>query len=152
MSLPFGRARRPIALPPRGSAVGSPTVAVGGVAVVEGALLVVRRATPPQAGRWSIPGGRVERGEALARAVQRELMEETGISVRCGQMLGWVERISAEHHFVILDFMVDTLDDAPQPVAGGDAAEAAWVRLADVPSLDLVAGLEDFLRTHGVLT
>ena len=151
MTHPFGAARRPDQPPPRASAAGGPTVAVGGVAVVEGALLVVQRATSPQAGRWSIPGGRVERGEPVERAVERELMEETGITVRCGRMLGWAERISAEHHFVILDFIVDTLDAAPHPVAGGDAAEAAWVRVADVSGLDLVAGLEDFLRAHGIL-
>ena len=65
-----------------------PVVAVGGVAVLDGSVLLVRRATPPQAGRWTIPGGHVEPGETLASAVERELLEETGLRVTCGPFLG----------------------------------------------------------------
>jgi ADP-ribose pyrophosphatase YjhB (NUDIX family) len=83
--------------------------------------------------------------------VERELREETGLSVRCGALLGWVERISSAHHYVILDFVVHPVEDTASPQAGGDAAAAAWVALGDVTRLDLVDGLEDFLRTHGVL-
>ena len=129
----------------------APVVAVGGVAVVDEELLLVQRATPPHAGRWTIPGGRVERGESLARAVERELAEETGLRVRCGDLVGIAERIGADHHFVILDFRIE-VDGSAKPLRpGSDAADAAWVALSRVPELDLVAGVEDFLRAHGVL-
>jgi 8-oxo-dGTP diphosphatase len=130
---------------------GAPVVAVGGVAVADGSLLLVRRGSPPQQGRWSIPGGRVEEGETLAEAVERELEEETGIAARCGPLLGIAERLGAGYHFVILDFVVHTEAPASLPRAGGDADEAAWVPLALVPELDLVDGVEEFLRSHGVL-
>jgi 8-oxo-dGTP diphosphatase len=136
---------------PGGARDAVPVVAVGGVAVRHGALLLVRRGHAPQAGCWSVPGGRVERGETLAEAVERELREETGLSVRCGSLLGWAERISPAHHYVILDFVVHLGEDAASPVAGGDAADAAWVALSDVTRLELVDGLEDFLHIHGVL-
>jgi ADP-ribose pyrophosphatase YjhB (NUDIX family) len=135
---------------PETSGVG-PVVAVGGVAVVGGSLLLVRRAHEPQTGRWTIPGGHVEPGEALATAVEREMLEETGLRVTCDAFLGWVERMGPGYHFVILDFTVTVPDDATAPVAGGDAAEVAWVPLADVPGMSLVDGVEEFLRTHGVL-
>jgi ADP-ribose pyrophosphatase YjhB (NUDIX family) len=133
------------------TSIGLPVVAAGGVAVVDGRLLLVQRATEPQAGRWTVPGGRVEPGETLTAAVEREILEETGLRVRCGSFLGWVERIGHRHHFVILDFRVQVPPGAPDPVAGGDAAATAWVALAEVPTLPLVSGLEDFLRAHGVL-
>jgi 8-oxo-dGTP diphosphatase len=129
----------------------SPVVAVGGVAVLGGALLLVQRASPPQAGRWSIPGGHVERGERLASAVEREVWEETGLRVQCGSLLGWAERMGPDYHFVILDFSVEVSPDSAEPVAGSDAAAVAWVALADVPGLPLVEGIEAFLRAHGVL-
>lgn len=128
----------------------TPVVAVGGVAVVDGAVLMVRRATEPQSGRWTLPGGRVEPGESVTAAVERELFEETALEVRCGALLGWAERRGSDYHYVILDFAVSTPGPGA-PRAGSDAADVAWVPLADVASLDLVEGLEEFLVDHGVL-
>jgi mutator protein MutT len=128
-----------------------PEVAVGAVALHDGALLLVRRGRGPAAGEWSVPGGRVEAGETLAAAVVREVLEETGLEAVVDGFLGWVERIGAQHHFVILDFAVTVLDPTEPPVAGDDAAEAAWVPLADLADVRLVDGLYDFLRDAGVL-
>jgi len=127
-----------------------PSVAVGAIVVVGERLLLVRRGRQPASGRWSVPGGRVEGGETLAEAVVRELAEETGLEGVCGELVGWVERIDDDHHFVILDFAVTLLDDR-EPVAGDDAAEVAWVPLGDVAEQALVDGLAEFLHQHGVI-
>jgi ADP-ribose pyrophosphatase YjhB (NUDIX family) len=88
----------------------------------------------------------VERGETLAQALERELHEETRLETRCGAFVGWVERIGAGYHFVILDFEVEVTGGTLRP--GSDVAEAAWVPLEEVPTLSLVDGLEQFLRDH----
>ena len=126
-----------------------PEVCVGAIVVRDGRLLLVRRGRGAAVGAWSVPGGRVEPGEPLAQAVERELLEETGLAGRCGAFVGWVERIDAEHHFVILDFDV-TVGDDTEPRAGDDAADVVWVPLAEVAAWDgLVPGLLDFLVEHG---
>lgn len=127
-----------------------PEVCVGAIAVDDGRLLVIRRGHGPAAGRWSVPGGRVEFGETLAEAVVRELAEETGLEGVCDELVGWVERIADGRHFVILDFRVTVLNP-DNPVAGDDAAEAMWVSLDDVAGLALVEGLAEFLHEHGIL-
>jgi 8-oxo-dGTP diphosphatase len=127
-----------------------PEVCVGAVVVRDGALLLVRRGHGPAAGEWSVPGGRVEPGETLAEAVLRELEEETGLAGICGPFLGWVERISPEHHHVILDFEVVVLDGTA-PVAGTDAASARYVPLHEVSELRLVEGLAEFLAEQGII-
>jgi 8-oxo-dGTP diphosphatase len=131
--------------------VTGPELAVGAVAVCDDQLLLVRRGHGPGAGRWSVPGGRVESGEPLAAAVVREVAEETGLDVVVEELLGWVERFDEGHHFVILDFRVTVLDTDAPPRAGDDAAEAAWVGITDLGDYRLVEGLVDFLDDVGVL-
>ena len=127
-----------------------PQLCVGALAQRDGHLLLIRRATTPGLGQWSLPGGRVEHGETMAEAVVREVQEETGLEVMCDAMMGWVERIDDDHHFVIIDFAVVPLS-AAEPVAGTDASEARWVPLWQVSELDLVDGLLDFLADHDVV-
>ena len=127
-----------------------PEVCVGAVVIDDERLLLIRRGHGPAAGEWSIPGGRVEQGETLAEAVVRELAEETGITGVCGELVGWVERLGDDYHYVILDFRVVALD-AGQPIAGDDAAEAEWVPLRDISSRPLVEGLAEFLHDNDIV-
>jgi ADP-ribose pyrophosphatase YjhB (NUDIX family) len=94
----------------------------------------------------------VEVGETLAEAVVRELAEETGLEGVCDHFVGWVERIGADYHYVILDFAVALLDERVQAVPGDDAAEVAWVQLDNVAGWPgLVDGLAEFLHERGVI-
>ena len=127
-----------------------PQVCVGAIAVDDDHLLLIRRGHGPGAGEWSLPGGRVEPGETTAEAVVRELLEETGVEGVCGPLVGFVERIGADHHYVILDFAVSVLERTPA-IAGDDATEAAWVPLSEVAEMRLVEGLAEFLHEHEIL-
>ena len=128
----------------------TPVLAVGAVVVDHDQLLLVRRARGWAEGEWSVPGGKVERGEALSEAVTRELREETGLDGVCGPLLGWAEIVQAEVHFVILDFEVTLVTDS-EPVAGDDAAEVRWVDLNDVAEMHLVDGLAEMLHDAGII-
>lgn len=128
-----------------------PEVAVGGIAVHDDNLLLIRRGHGPAVGTWSLPGGRVEAGELLAEAAVREFLEETGLEAVCGAIVGVVERFGDDGHYVIIDHRVTVLDPTQDPVAGDDAVEAAWVPLADVADWNLVDGLAEFLHDHGIL-
>ena len=128
----------------------TPSVCVGAVAIDDNRLLLVRRKNEPGLGSWSVPGGRVEPGETVQEAVVRELLEETGVEGVCTGLIGVVERIGDDHHFVILDYSVEVL--APStPMAASDALEARWVPLHEVAELDLVEGLAEFLHEHGLI-
>ena len=128
-----------------------PELCVGAVAVRDDAILLIRRGTPPGEGLWSVPGGRVQRGEALVDAVRRELREETGLDGEVGDAVGWIELIGRRRHYVVVDFWV-TVDFDADPVAGTDASDAAWVAFEDLGEWDLVDGLIQFLADHQVIS
>ena len=70
-----------------------PIVGVGGIVISRARALLVRRATEPARGEWTIPGGLLEVGETLSEGVARELREETGLKVRVLELVEALERI-----------------------------------------------------------
>jgi 8-oxo-dGTP diphosphatase len=113
-------------------------------------MLLIRRATPPSAGRWSIPGGRCRPGESTAAACIREVAEETGLVVHVVRRAGRVRRLGPDGvGYDIEDFVCAV--DGGALWAGDDAAEARWVSHAELGSLDLVPGLLDALTSWGAL-
>jgi mutator protein MutT len=144
----------PGAVPPS-PAGGGEVLCVGGIVTdSRGRLLLVRRAHDPEAGRWSLPGGKVEPGETTAAATAREVAEETGLAVAVGEEVGSVRRSAPDGRvFAIHDFRcrpVAGSAEPPEPRAGDDAADARWVDAAAYAALDaageLVSGLTAALR------
>lgn len=128
-----------------------PELCVGAVVVSGGSILLIRRGTPPGEGLWSVPGGRVQRGESLAGAARRELLEETGLEGEVGEAVGWTELIGRRRHYVVVDFWVTVAPDAT-PMAGTDATDAAWVAFDELEEWELVDGLLQFLADHQVIS
>ncbi|HEX2051626.1 MAG TPA: NUDIX hydrolase [Actinomycetota bacterium] len=127
-----------------------PSVGVGAVVVRDGALLVIRRGRDPGRGLWSLPGGRVEHGEALVDAVRREVREETGLDVAVGELLGVYEVVGDDHHFVALDY-VATVTGPDEPRPGDDVDAVKWVPLSDVAALECTPRFVETLAAWGVL-
>jgi 8-oxo-dGTP diphosphatase len=107
-----------------------PFIGVGGLIVHEGRVVLIRRATPPLQGHWSIPGGAVEVGETLEACVAREVREETGLEVEVGPVVEVLERIShdaegrVEFHYVLIDFLCRPVGGAL--CHGSDVDGAVW--------------------------
>jgi 8-oxo-dGTP diphosphatase len=114
-----------------------PMVGVGGVIIVEGSALLIRRGSEPLLGEWSIPGGMLELGETLEQGVARELLEETGLTVRVIELIEVFDRIYMEStaganankkgprfHYVIVDYLCERVNG--EAAAGSDVTELAW--------------------------
>lgn len=122
-----------------------PEIAVGAVLTdAEGRVLLIQRGHAPSAGRWTLPGGRVEGGETLAEALHRELLAETGLRARLGALAKVFEYIDGKYHFVILDYRMTEPQGALR--AGEDAADARFYTLAEAEALPTTDGLMPILR------
>ncbi|MGE5184698.1 MAG: NUDIX hydrolase [Acidobacteriota bacterium] len=126
----------------------TPVVAVGAfVFDPQGRVLLVERGKPPGVGLWTVPGGRLERGETLAQAVAREVREETGLIAEVGPLVCVAERIADDYHFVILDYLARPISKTGgTPIAGSDARAARYVEDRELYTLPLTEGLVDFLQ------
>jgi ADP-ribose pyrophosphatase YjhB (NUDIX family) len=104
-------------------------------------VLLVKRGRAPSKGMWSLPGGRLERGERIVDAVAREVREETGLEVAVHELVEVVELVQPEYHYVILDHRCERTGGT---LAAGDDAED--VALAPVSDLDRYAVSEAVSR------
>ena len=65
-----------------------PKLVAGALFEADGGVLLVKRDIEPGYGKWTFPGGFVERGETAEAAAQREVLEETGLEVRVSGIVG----------------------------------------------------------------
>lgn len=113
-----------------------PVVAVGGVVLAPGPrVLLVQRGTAPMLGKWSLPGGRLRGGESIAAAVEREVLEETGVRVAAGSLVEVVEIVTEGFHYVIHDHLCTPIDPGEVPRAADDVSDARYVRPSELSQL-----------------
>lgn len=141
-----------VATPP--SAAPEPPVVPCVGAVVHdarGRLLLIRRGHEPSKGRWSLPGGRMEPGETAAQAVEREVLEETGLVVRAGEAVGRVRIPASAVVYDVVDLACTLVDADAEPTAGDDADAVTFADAATLDALPCTPDLVATLRSWGVL-
>ena len=112
-----------------------PRVAVDAVLVHEGKLVLVRRGKEPFRGRYALPGGFVEFGESLEEAVEREVLEETGLAAEVERILGVYGDPGRDPrgHTISIAYVLRSY--AGEPKAGTDAAAVKLVPPNQTPPL-----------------
>jgi 8-oxo-dGTP diphosphatase len=135
----------------------APVVGVGAVILDGDRVLLIRRGHEPLQGQWSIPGGALEVGETLNEGVQREVLEETGLTVEPVAMIEVFDRIARDEedrvrfHYVLVDYLCR--------VTGGelccatDAVEARWAMLDELDEVAkfTVAVIEKAIKIRDTL-
>ncbi|MGH6857773.1 MAG: NUDIX hydrolase [Methylocella sp.] len=123
-----------------------PFVGVSVAVFRAGRVLLARRAKPPYAGAFSLPGGLVEVGETLAAAALREVQEELQIDARLiafNQFVESIDRDSAgkiRHHYVIASFAGEWI--AGEAKSGPEAGETVWVLPARLAGFDCTPNIK----------
>ena len=129
-----------------------PRVAVGAIVFKDHKVLLVRRGKPPAEDLWAIPGGSVEIGETLAAAAEREIFEETGITIHALKPVYTFDVIERDFsgrtrfHYVIVDLIGDYVRGEIR--AGDDASAARWVSSDEMASLKVSSRTRQLLKTY----
>jgi len=119
-----------------------PVVAVLAVTVRDARVLLVRRANPPDQGKWGFPGGRVELGEPAKQVALRELKEETGVEADAVAVLTALDVIdrnpagAIRFHYVLIAVLCRWR--AGDAVAADDALEVGWYAPDEIRRAGLV--------------
>ena len=114
------------------------------VAVIRGdTVLLVKRARQPSQGLYAFPGGKVETGETLEQAVQRELLEETGLRANAYRPLReiHVDGRSDSHPVDYLLTVFGATSAGGEAVASDDAETAAFYTLGEMMGLPLAGSV-----------
>jgi 8-oxo-dGTP diphosphatase len=124
-----------------------PQLAVSAAIFREGSILLVRRAQSPARGFYSLPGGRVEFGEALLTALQREIDEETGLKIEPIGLAGWREVLpgpTGGGHYLIMSFAARWI--AGEPVLNQELDDFKWLNPDQAGGLKLTDGLTEVIE------
>jgi 8-oxo-dGTP diphosphatase len=112
-----------------------PGLGVGLVILRDRKILLYRRMRAPEAGHWSIVGGKVDHMEPAEQAARREAEEETGLSIGRVNLLGATELISDAdaQHWVSLLYVASEFDGEPQLTEPDKLSDFGWFSRADLP-------------------
>lgn len=104
-------------------------------------ILVIKRATPPSQGLWSVPGGMVELGETIQDTARREIQEECGIGIEVGEVFHVAnlvvpdEKGLVQFHYVITYILAGYVSGNARP--GSDALDIQWATSEELNNLDM---------------
>jgi 8-oxo-dGTP diphosphatase len=147
LSLPFPDTALTASIPPS-----HPQLAVSAAIFRDGRILLVRRARAPARGVYSLPGGRVEFGEALHTALTREINEETALRVELVGLAGWREILPGTGgggHYLIMSFAARWT--AGEPRLNDELDDFKWLAPDALGDLEVTDGLGEILAAAGRL-
>ena len=134
----------------------APQVAVGAIVIKDEKILLVKRNKAPHKDLWAIPGGSVELGETLQEAAERELREETGLTIKAGDPVHTFDLIeqnkdgSLRFHYVIVDLEAEYVRGELRPA--DDARDARWFAPEEFEDISLSDSTKELLHIVGFIS
>lgn len=113
-----------------------PRLGVGACIVRDGRLLLLRRLRHPEAGHWSIPGGKIDFLEPIEDALRREVAEETGLMLGKLRLLCVTDQIDTDtpEHWVAPTYLAESFTGEPVNLEPEKHGGMDWFDLEALPA------------------
>ena len=118
---------------------------VAGIIINQNKILIGKRKDKDiGGGKWEFPGGKIEVGETNSEALERELYEELGISVKIGK-----ELMNYEHVFKTTIYNITFMEiiDYEGEICNNAHSEIKWVKFSNLPEYDFISGDDRFIQS-----
>ena len=118
---------------------------VAGIIINQNKILIGKRKDKDiGGGKWEFPGGKIEVGETNSEALERELYEELGISVKIGK-----ELMNYEHMFKTTIYNISFIEiiDYDGEIRNNAHSEIKWVKFSNLPEYDFISGDDRFIQS-----
>jgi 8-oxo-dGTP diphosphatase len=113
----------------------------------EGQVLLLLRSkrSKTNPGRWELPGGKIDPGESFDTALNREIMEETGLTVQIHHAAGTAEQDVAGWHVIHL-VLTGTIQSGMARISD-EHEEFCWVGIDEMNTMDLADWFSEYYTT-----
>jgi ADP-ribose pyrophosphatase YjhB (NUDIX family) len=118
---------------------GNHSIGCGGVVIRDNKALLIQRGINPNIGAWQIPGGYVEADEEILPAVEREVLEESGIVARVKDVVGIRHATSAPNSNVYVVFRLEPVSGEPK-FDGDETIGAGYFSWEEIQNMEGVQG------------
>ena len=118
---------------------------VAGIVINQNKILIGKRKDKDiGGGKWEFPGGKIEIGETNSEALERELYEELGISVKIGK-----ELMNYEHMFKTTIYNISFMEiiDYEGEIRNNAHSEIKWVKFSNLLKYDFISGDDRFIQS-----
>lgn len=106
-------------------------------------LIALRPAQSHQGGLWEFPGGKVESGESVEHALNREFEEELGISVQSCSPLTQIRHEYTDKSVLLDVWRIESFSGIPK---GREGQSIEWRALSQLEAADFPKANEPIIR------
>ncbi len=111
----------------------SPVLTTDGILLEKGGVLLTKRKKPPYSGFWTLPGGHVDYGETVEKAIKREMKEELDVPVKIKKLFGVYSnpRRDPRYHTASVIYLVEKIKGEIR--LNEEASEFKYFSLKNLP-------------------
>jgi len=124
-------------------------VAVTGFLYRDGKFIILKRSEKEiqSPGKWTVPGGKVERGDTILEALEKEIKEETGLETEKEfEFLGDSEFTRPDGYHVVVPRFLCRAKSGEVNIDKNDFTDHAWISLDEIGNYDLIPGVKKALE------